>query len=370
MVNALFEGKRISSRNLGTIKMANTETGVVVRPTVGKVVTPLHPESFVYVLRDDTDYIARGLCQRLAVSPKDQLAEREVKRAYETFLGGLFDAFLTAAKPRGPMELHVYPAQAVEAQRIKFRVPGSRVVSLDPLCEQPDAIHLGLSRWYYPGGRNLAGEGFRPGFASVPEQFARIRAVVGAEPVTLIEDDMYTGETLATTVADLLSAGINVRQVAVGVQICQNAPTVDGVETAAAVRYELDRDRPLEAQIDLGDPRDYLIGLSGLVILLADNGEDPVLGRAPYILPFVKPSDRASFPAESDWQLSITALQLSQRFYGQLMNSLGKEICIAHCDPEFATFVAHELGTGRDETMVGFIGYVLEHANQIAERFF
>lgn len=350
--------------------MANMESGVVVRPAVGKVVTPQQQGSFIYVLRDDSEYIARSLCKRLAISLEDQRAEREIRCAYEAFLEGLFEAFLTAAKPRGPMELHVYPAPDVETARNRLQRPGSCVVALDPLCERQDAIHLGLSRWYQPGGRNLAGEGFRPGFPRVPEQFARIRELVGAEPVTLIEDDVYTGETLATTVADLLAAGINVRQVVVGVQICQDALAVDGIQTAAAVRYELDRERPLETQIDLGDPRDYLIGLSGLVILLEDDPEAPVLGRAPYVLPFVKPSDRASFPPESDWQLSLTALQLSQQFYGRLTGSLGTEIRIAHCDPEFATLVARQLDTGPDEPMIGFIDHVLENAHQMAERFF
>ena len=181
---------------------------------------------------------------------------------------------------------------------------------------------------------------------------------------------MYTGETLASTVADLRKAGINIQQVVVGIQICQNDLAVEGVQTAAAVRYELDRQRPLSEQIDLGDPRDYLIGLSGLVILLDSQDGKHSLGRAPYILPFVKPSDRASFPPDSDWSLSMTILELSRDFYDELSAKLGKDILLAHCDPEFVTFIGYQLGTGPDEKMVDLIDHIRANASPVADRLF
>jgi len=242
-----------------------------------------------------------------------------------------------------------------------------RMRSLDPLCEAAHAIHLGLSRWYHPGGSDLAREGFRPGFPDVADQLARLRRTVGSAPVTLIEDDMYTGETLASTVAELRASGINVKQVVVGIKICQTDLAIPGVDTAAAVRYKLDTERPLSEQIDLGDPRDYLIGLSGLVILLEkESAEGPILGRAPYLLPFVKPSDRASFPSDFDWELSLAVLKLSQDFYQRLSRDLGLTIRIKHCDPHFALMAAHELGVTEEDAMTDFIENILSDAPRLA----
>lgn len=347
--------------------MTSSDLSAVLRPQVGTTVTPANDKSFVYVLRDDTTYIARELRKRLAVGGESSAPE--IEAAYHVFLDGLYQAFAAAADTTN-LELHIYSSQEVERVRNELLIPEARVVALDPLCDSPGAIHLGMSRWYYPGGSTLAGEGFRPGFASVPDQLARLKTLVGEEPVVVIEDDMYTGETLASTVADLQIAGINVKQVVVGIQICQNDLAVDGVQIAAAVRYALDRQRALSEQIDLGDPRDYLIGLSGLVILMDGKDGKPSLGRAPYVLPFVKPSDRASFPADSDWSVSMTILGLSRDFYRDLSIQLDQDIRVAHCDPEFASFVGHHLGTKPDEKVTDLIDYVMANAQMITDRIF
>jgi hypothetical protein len=349
--------------------MTASDLSAVLRPEVGTAVKPTNNESFVYVLRDDTDYVARELRKRLHVTGDDSTVEAHIAAAYKVFLDGLYQAFTIASGTKS-LELHVYSSHEVERVRNELLIPTAHAVALDPLCESPGAIHLGLSRWYHPGGSTLAGEGFRPGFPNVADQLTKLRNLVGDEPVVLIEDDMYTGETLASTAADLRTAGINVKQVVVGIQICQSDLAINGVQTASAVRYILDRQRALSEQIDLGDPRDYLIGLSGLVILMDSTGSEPTLGRAPYILPFVRPSDRASFPADSDWSLSMTILELSRDFYGNLSGQTGEDIRVAHCDPEFASFVEHQLGTTFDEKMVDLIDHIMADARIIADRIF
>ncbi len=350
--------------------MTSRDSTAVVRPRVGSAITPNNPKSFVYVLRDDSTYIARELRARLAIPADGAALEREICAVYEVFLEGLYAAFAAAAQPRGPFELHIYSARELETVRNELFIPTQHIVALDPLCEMPGAFHLGLSRWYHPGGWELAGEGFRPGFPRIVDQLTQLGALAGNEPVALIEDDMYTGETLTSTVADLRSAGINVQQVVVGIQICQSDLAIDGVVTTAAVRYALDNKRPLSDQIDLGDPRDYLIGLSGLVILLESHGDQPLLGRVPYVLPFVRPSDRASFPSQSDWELSLTVLRLSQEFYQRLSSRIGEVIRVRHCDPEFVRFTAYHLETDPDEPMVNFVAHLVESADAIAGRFF
>jgi hypothetical protein len=350
--------------------MTDTELCSVLQPPVGGAVRPGNDQAFVYVLRDDTSYIARELRKRLGVAGEADAVDREIVAAYKVFLAGLYEAFAAAATPGGHLELHVYSSQEVERVRSELLMPTAYPVALDPLCESPDAFHLGLSRWYLPGGFALAGEGFRPGFASVADQLADRRDRVGSQPVALIEDDMYTGDTLAATIQDLRAADINVRQVVVGIQICQSDLKIDGVQTAAAVRYLLDGQRALSDQIDLGDPRDYLIGLSGLVILLGSSESEPSLGRAPYVLPFVRPSDRASLPVDSDWPLSRTVLQLSQDFYRSISDQVGEDIRVAHCDPEFVSFAKYQLGTNPDEKMVNFIDQVMTEAHSIADRLF
>jgi len=349
--------------------MTSSDLSAALWPQVGTTVKPTNDQSFVYVLRDDTTYIAREFRKRLGVTGDSGAVEMQIAEAYKVYLDGLYRAFTAAAKTES-FELHVYSSHQVERARNELLIPAAHAVALDPLCDSPDVVHVGLSRWYHPGGSTLAGEGFRPGFPAVADQLVQLRDLVGSEPVALIEDDMYTGETLASTVADLLNAGINVRQVVVGIQICQTDLAIDDVQTAAAVRYALNRQRALSEQIDLGDPRDYLIGLSGLVILLDSTRGKPSLGRAPYILPFVRPSDRASFPPDSDWSLSMAILELSRNFYHDLSSQLGEDIRVAHCDPEFAFLVEHQLGTKPDEKMVDLIESITAGARTIAARIF
>jgi hypothetical protein len=357
--------------------MTSTEmvTGVLM-PAVGGVVRPSDPAAFVYVLRDDSGYIARELADRLGAAGTGPASTGpastvpDIRAEYATFLAGLYEAFSAAAAPRGPLELHVYRAEDIEAARAALIDPGLRIISLDPLCQTPGAAALGLSRWYKPGGKDLAGEGARPGFPAMKDQIRQLAIVMKNSPVALIEDDTYTGETLIATAGQLRAAGIDVRQLVVGIRIAQGELAFDGAAISAAVRYELDPARPVGEQIDLGDPRDYLIGLSGLVILMGMDGDRPVLGRAPYLLPFVQPSERASLPAESDWELSRTVLALAGEFYSALGSRLGRPVLLRHCDPEFAAFVRHYLGMQPDIAMTDLISQVLADAESIAAMFF
>lgn len=333
---------------------------------VTRVVRPTDPAAFVYVMRDDSGYISREVAGRLGVAG----AEPAIAAEYAKFLTGLYAAFAAAAAPRGPFELHVYRAENIEAARRAQIAPGHRIISLDPLCQTPGAIHLGLSRWYRPGGWELAGEGARPGFPAMEEQISQLAFVLMNSPVALVEDDTYTGETLIATAARLRAAGVNVRQLVVGIRIAQHELAFNGAAISTAVRYELDPARPVGEQIDLGDPRDYLIGLSGLVILMGMDGDLPVLGRAPYLLPFVQPSERASLPAESDWGLSRTVLRLAGEFYAGLGSRLGQRVLLRQCDPEFAAFVGRYLGAEPDIPMTDLIGQVLADAESIAAMFF
>ncbi len=346
--------------------MTSTEAGTVIRPRVGGAVTPRNPGAFVYVLRDDSGYIARELGARLDAGPG---AREAIRGEYAIFLDGLYAAFADAARPRGPLELHVYSADELEAQRQARLDPAYLVASLDPLCTVPGAFHLGLSRWYRPGGYELAGEGARPGFPAMAEQIARLRDLAAGRPVALVEDDMYTGETLIATAGHLREAGVDVRQLVVGIRICQQDLAFGGTAIGAAVRYQLDPARPVGEQIDLGDPRDYLIGLSGLVILMGESPQ-PRLGRAPYVLPFVQPSERASFPAESDWALSRAVLQLAAGFYERLSERLGRQVLLGHCDPEFAALARQYLRADPAQPMADFVAGVLADAEAIAARFF
>src|SRR5579859_8233811 len=135
--------------------MTSTEmvTGVLM-PAVGGVVRPSDTAAFVYVLRDDSGYIARELADRLGTAGTGSAsAAADIRAEYARFMAGLYEAFSTAAAPRGPLELHVYRAEDIEAARAALIDPGLRIISLDPLCQTPGAAALGLSRWYKPGGK-------------------------------------------------------------------------------------------------------------------------------------------------------------------------------------------------------------------------
>ena len=115
--------------------MTSSDLSVVLRPQVGTTIRPTSDQSFVYVLRDDTTYIAREFRERLTAAGVGSATEAQVAAAYQGFLDGLYQAFAVAARTES-FKLHVYSSQEVERVRDELQFPGPAWLST-PCASHP-----------------------------------------------------------------------------------------------------------------------------------------------------------------------------------------------------------------------------------------
>lgn len=289
---------------------------------------------FVYVMRRDSDYVAAQFAARLGVGE----AFADIRAAYETAVDALATAIMAAFR-----SAHERPAvDLLDAREVHHRrteliasLGAATVISMDPLMEE-EALPLAFSRCYLPGGVEYVEMIPRPGYPPLEEQVTAITAAAGSGPIVVVEDDFFSGETLLTMLGTYLGGLVeNVVGVVVGTKV---GPLEPDFAVLPAVRYVCEGGRdPLE-KIDLGDPRDYVVGASGLVCRLRSGH----LGRLPYVLPFVSPAARASIPKAAEAELSTAAFDLSRRFYDELGALTGGTVTLAAADPAFV-FACEEL---------------------------
>jgi hypothetical protein len=159
---------------------------------------------------------------------------------------------------------------------------GRGVISLDPLT--PGTHDLAMSRLFSLGGYQSLGYVARPGAPSLEVQASAI------EPgdYVLWDDDRVTGGTM-DAVSAMLPPSVRVR--------------------GAEVAIEHDEDE------DVVDSRDFLIGADdgGLAVELPDG----VIGRAPYLLPYVDPGARASVPYDRVHDFSRRVWELNAKVFAE-----------------------------------------------------
>ncbi|HEY5815285.1 MAG TPA: hypothetical protein VIS95_02990 [Solirubrobacterales bacterium] len=307
---------------------------------------------FVYVMRTDSNYVAAQFAERLGAAAAFEEIAAAYGRAVEALAEAILRAFSTV-HPRAAIDL--IDGEAVHRRRLELieEVDADGVViSMDPLMED-GALPLAFSRCYRVGGTEFVEMIPRPGYPALEQQVEAIRAEAGGRPLIVVEDDFYTGETIEKTLSERLE-GLADQIVAVvaGTKIGPHQPPAFPVH--AAVRYvREDGLSPLE-KVDLGDPRDYLIGASGLVCRL-DSGN---LGRLPYVLPFVSPAARASIPEVAEAEFSASALELSRAFYADLSQIAGGSVTLMAVDPHFAVACRELFGLEPDAPLADVLSTV------------
>lgn len=273
----------------------------------------------VFALRDEGD---------LAVLP--WMTGRPAARllaAREALVDGLVALlraeFLAAAPPDVVYDLEVrrleLAAQRSEAAR---RTAGRSVISLDGCI--PGSFDLGVSRCFpLCAGKVTPTIVARPGFAPLA---AQLDAIASGEYV-LLDDDSATGETLRRVRA-LLPARVHIHEV-----------VIVSSTTAPA--------------LDFGDCRDFLLGAreGGLVVALPGGG----LARAPYVLPYVSPSARASVPISREREFSIAVWALNAAFF----SAVSPAIRLAEADPAFVRLMRY-VGFTPETTMLAICRWHLE----------
>jgi hypothetical protein len=304
---------------------------------------------FVYVMRRDSAYVARQLVARLGIAD----AFEEVLAAYEdavyTLAAALLRAFsLEYAQPA----IDLIDGEAVHRRRLEvIEKLGGFAISMDPLMEE-GAMPLAFSRCYLPGGAEFVEMIPRPGYPTLEEQVAQIRVSAEGRPLIIVEDDFYTGETIEKTLGERLGPLVeDISDIVVGTKVGLHEPRFP---VHAAVRYLRDDGLDPLQKVDLGDPRDYVVGASGLVCRLPSGR----LGRLPYVLPFVSPMQRASLPAAAEAEFSTEAFELSRAYYADLSAIVGSPLTMASADPYFAAACAELFGITPETSMTDVLALV------------
>lgn len=155
------------------------------------------------------------------------------------------------------------------------------VVSNDPYVSAP--YNVGVSRKFEIGGYHQQGHVVRPGWPTVSEQ-------IDALPFgkwTVIDDDVASGATRNH----------------LGLMLGEQRPVERFIST---ITHSTD---------DLVDSRDFLLGAddAGLVIELPDG----TIGRAPYVLPYVDPSVRASIPGKDALDFSLKVWEINAQLFAE-----------------------------------------------------
>ncbi|OKJ99767.1 hypothetical protein AMK26_27630 [Streptomyces sp. CB03234] len=287
--------------------------------------------AFVLIMRDDTAYCVEQLCRRLsgrsAVPPSElSTALTESYRAFQDDLRGAFRD--TAYGPRG-IAFHVVDAHQLE-RSVRRWVGGGPVISLDPLVERA-ARPLRVSRGFLLGGRKALGLVPRPDADPIGRQITTLLKDPPEHGYTLVEDDVSTGATLAGVIRLLQEAGVRVRRAIPGIRLAGTAPTgILGVAVDPVLQYRaVGGAAAAERVMELTDPRNFLLGASGLVVRLPDR----TWGRAPYWLPFVSTTARVGLAAAYEKEFALSMLEANRRFFARAGQVLGRTVRVADLHP-------------------------------------
>lgn len=351
--------------------------------------------SFVYVIRKDGNLTIPPIVNKLASnSPALDVAHTTsvLREAYEKCCRQLCDCLLDAfayvgeAGSTRQVELHIYDPAELEAGVLK-RAAGAFLVSMDPLIKGD--VPLQVSRLFCLGGVADLGLSNRPGAPDLAEQISNVNKIYSdeietlrlritlaenfgdkvqleqqlnfllTEGVKLVDDDMYTGGTVLGIIKQLKSAGVKVTEVIPQLQTGDPAEVIaHEVEVTPVVKYTV-QDRE---QLDLGDLRDFIVGISGLVVKLPSGGR----GRAPYILPWVSPTARASIPTELERDFSFRILKVNLEFYREVERKIGKPITIRDLDRNFGLMMQELYGFDLDASMTKVIEWAIGNASRVS----
>ncbi len=287
--------------------------------------------ALVVVMRDDTLHCVRKMSHPLteggSLSSGDpDLAIAEIYRAFQR---DVRNALRSVIPHPGGVLFHLVDAHRLELA-VRHRVPCGPLVSLDPLVERA-VWPLRVSRGFLLGGRRQVGLVPRPGAAPIHEQIASLPGDSAGQGYTLIEDDMATGGTVTDVIRLFQAAGRRVRCVIPGIRLGDSTRSgILGATVDPVLQYRAPRSGRGAPTMELIDPRNFLFGLSGLVVLLPDG----TWGRAPYWLPFVRTSERLGSPAESDRDFAVLMLEANVRFFARVDQFTRCTVRVADLQPD------------------------------------
>lgn len=311
---------------------------------------------FVYIMRKDTESVSSHLAEKIGAEyniPPDQMTDI-IGPIYDTFVDNLIHTLGKNFQHKGKTEIHLFTAGEIEAKRLSY-VGQRTAITLDPLIDEPSIQKIGVSRGYLPGGKIEIGMVARPGY---PEFSAQIKALKDKlsshEAIDIFEDDIFTAGSLTKIINSLNKEGIEVARIIPGIQVGAAQGLLDrGIEIAPVVQYFLKEGQ----DVDLGDPRDFLVGIDGLVTLLNDN----TYGRLPYLAPFVSPHARLSIPPDQEETFSTEVLKLNLQFYKDISESLSLPVKLKHMNEPSANALKTFIPCDDESDMTSVVDYIIDH---------
>lgn len=291
---------------------------------------------FIYIARKDGESIMSPVAQRVSYDYGLGIEDTRniLLSQYDIFFARLIDIFAKAVSEKGNAEIHLYYPNPLE-ETIRKKSNGKQLVSMDPLLIGNENYEV--SRVFTHGGREKSfAYVARPGSEPLPVQAKHIAEFVGETSVVLTDDDLYTGGSMLEVVETLMSHGVKIEKVVPGVQVGEPEKLLNlGVEVEPVIKYKSTGESDIFAKVDIIDPRDYLLGVSGFVVQLPEGGS----GRASAVLPFFSPSNAVSIPSDAEVQFSMDVLIANLVFFRAVEELIGYPLLLSHMDPSCRDFM-------------------------------
>lgn len=319
---------------------------------------------FVYIMRKDGNFIMSSVAHRMASEYfiDEEQTKQILLEEYDTYFDKLASILQWGYASRGNFELHLYDPNELD-KGIRIKAGGLPIVSLDPLMYEGVLEHK-VSRGYYLSGKKDFGQVARPGTLSLSQQAQEIAASLNGSPASVAEDDIFSGGSVIASLNVLKEQGVIVQKLIPGIQVGKPSKLSEmGMQVDPVVMYETTDGADVFDKVDLGDPRDYLLGASGLVVKLP-NGH---FGRTPYVLPFVSTNARAGIPQEIEKEFSIKVLQTNLEFFKSVEDSIGKPILLKNMDSNFVVLMNEMFGFDSNTPMNQVVTWSMDNIDNLWE---
>jgi len=287
---------------------------------------PQPDREIFYTIRTDTDFTINPVVHRFSKRtgmPEDAVST-VLKSAYDVFiekfvhqLGMVWKSVNISA------EIHVLDTKLLEKTLLSRFSKDKVILCLDPMFGRytqtyPNLHILGASRLYTQTMQKKIQE--RPGFPPLKEQLASFHIPKG-QGVVLADDDIFTGDTARFMVDFLEQSGCPVEMAFFGVQMGK------GELLRCPINSVWDYTR-FPIKMNLAYPRDYLIGMSGLVV-----EQDGEIVRLPFLQPCVNTQKRLDLPPTTGWAFSWGIWEQNLAFYERVFQELQQDLQIQDMEP-------------------------------------
>lgn len=309
---------------------------------------------FIYIARKDGEASISPVAQR--ISQEYGLGTEDTRNIllsrYDVFFARVIDIFGKAVSEKGHTEIHLYDPNLLD-RAIRKKSKGKQLVSMDPLLNG-DANYE-VSRVFAQGGQEKSFAYIaRPGSEPLSIQAKQIADKVGKSSAVLTDDDLYTGGSMLEVLETLLNQGVKIDKVVPGVQVGEPEKLLNlGINVEPVIKYKASDESDIFAKVDIIDPRDYLLGLSGFVVQLPGGSA----GRASAVLPFFSPANAVSVPPGREIQFSLSVLIANLAFFREVEEQIGYPLLLSHMDPSCRDFMQRIYNISPKTTMADLVNW-------------